>query len=422
MSMDRLKSILDESLREHNEINAAMNLVLFEDALKHVCRITRIILNPSGHALLVGVGGSGKQSLSRLGAFICNYKVSQIVISGNYGLGDLKEDLKKMYNIAGVKEEGVMFLFTDSQIVNERFLVPMNDLLASGNIPDLFAPDEMDTIVNAMGGRVKAAGLTVDKNTCWKWFIDTVKRNLHVVLCFSPVGEDIKTRAKRFPALINCTVLDWFQPWPKDALQSVGAKFLKDIEGMTDPVRAGVENFMPFSFESVNKMAVRYKDTDRRFVYTTPKSYLELLKLYKQLLANKRAASTAAINRLATGLEKLRETGALVSKIEEELKVKLVEAEAKKAEAAVIAADVAANKAIVEEETAKATAIANEASEVAARASAIKADAERDLEAALPAVEAAMAALNTLNKKASCLRRTHSSRPARTRTHPAGGQ
>jgi dynein heavy chain len=79
--------------------------------------------------------------------------------------------------------------------------------------------------------------------------------------------------------------------------------------------------------------------------------------------------------------------------------VKLVEAEAKKAEAAVIAADVAANKAIVEEETAKATAIANEASEVAARASAIKADAERDLEAALPAVEAAMAALNTLNKK-----------------------
>ena len=309
MSMERLKQTLDESLREHNEINAAMNLVLFEDALKHVCRITRIILNPSGHALLVGVGGSGKQSLSRLGAFICGYKVSQIVISGNYGLGDLKEDLKKMYNIAGVKEEGVMFLFTDSQIVNERFLVPMNDLLASGNIPDLFAPDEVDTIVNAMGGRVKAAGLTVDKTSCWKWFIDTVKRNLHVVLCFSPVGEDIKTRAKRFPALINCTVLDWFQPWPKDALQSVGAKFLRDIEQIPDAVRAGIENFMPFSFESVNKMAVRYKETDRRFVYTTPKSYLDLLKLYKALLAQKRSASSAAIARLATGLEKLRETG-----------------------------------------------------------------------------------------------------------------
>jgi dynein heavy chain len=86
-------------------------------------------------------------------------------------------------------------------------------------------------------------------------------------------------------------------------------------------------------------MAVRYKDTDRRYVYTTPKSYLELLKLYKLLLAQKRAASTAAISRLANGLEKLRETGALVSKIEEELKVKLAEAEIKKAEAAEIATD-----------------------------------------------------------------------------------
>lgn len=81
------------------------------------------------------------------------------------------------------------------------------------------------------------------------------------------------------------------------------------------------------------------------------------------------------------------------------MQIKLAEAEEKKAEAAVIAADVAANKAIVEEETNKANAIATEAAGVAANAQAIKDDAERDLAAALPAVEAAMAALNTLNKK-----------------------
>lgn len=215
-----------------------------------------------------------------------------------------------------------MFLFTDSQITNERFLVAMNDLLASGNIPDLYATDEMDNIVNAMVSRVKAAGLTPDRPTCWNYFIQTVKRNLHVVLCFSPVGEDFRTRAKRFPALVNCTVIDWFQPWPKDALHSVGVKFLKEIEGISDPVREGIEKFMPYSFETVNKAAQRYKETDRRFVYTTPKSYLELLKLYKSLLGTKRKESTAAIERLANGLQKLRETGAAVAKIEEELKVR----------------------------------------------------------------------------------------------------
>jgi dynein heavy chain, axonemal len=142
LMMDNMGKILKDALNEYNETNATMDLVLFEDAMKHVARIARIVLNEGGHALLVGVGGSGKQSLSRLAAFICGYTVKQIVISSNYGINDLKEDLKWMYNKAGLKEEGVMFLLTDSQITNERFLIYINDLLASGNIPDLYAVDE----------------------------------------------------------------------------------------------------------------------------------------------------------------------------------------------------------------------------------------------------------------------------------------
>ena len=62
------------------------------------------------------MGGSGKQSLSRLSSFICNYTLFQIVISSTYGINDLKEDLQKMYMRAGAKDEGVTFLFTDSQV------------------------------------------------------------------------------------------------------------------------------------------------------------------------------------------------------------------------------------------------------------------------------------------------------------------
>jgi dynein heavy chain len=60
MPNDKLDFFIKDSLEEYNNNNVQMNLVLFEDALKHVCRICRIILPPSGHALLVGVGGSGK--------------------------------------------------------------------------------------------------------------------------------------------------------------------------------------------------------------------------------------------------------------------------------------------------------------------------------------------------------------------------
>lgn len=111
-----LYKTLIEALNEYNETNAVMDLVLFEDAMKHICRISRIISNPSGHALLVGVGGSGKQSLARLAAHICGFVTMMIVISGSYGLNAFKEDLQKMYRRAGQKGEGVMFLFTDSQV------------------------------------------------------------------------------------------------------------------------------------------------------------------------------------------------------------------------------------------------------------------------------------------------------------------
>jgi hypothetical protein len=64
-----------------------------------------------------------------------------------------------------------------------------------------------------------------------------VVANLHVILAFSP-GSDMRARGRRFPALVNCTVIDWFQPWPKDALTSVAKRFLSDVKiGLGSPSR-----------------------------------------------------------------------------------------------------------------------------------------------------------------------------------------
>lgn len=136
--IDDLSLRLKEALRDYNELNATMDLVLFEDAMKHVCKITRIISADSGHALLVGVGGSGKQSLTRLSAFITSATTTSIMISSSYGINELKADLQKMFMKSGTKDEGICFLFTEGQITNERFLVYINDLLSSGEISDLF--------------------------------------------------------------------------------------------------------------------------------------------------------------------------------------------------------------------------------------------------------------------------------------------
>jgi len=105
-----------EALDNHNDLNVAMNLVLFGDAISHILRINRILESPRGNALLVGVGGSGKQSLSRLSAFISSLAVFQITLRKGYTIGDLKVDLAALYQKAGVKGLGIVFLMTDAQV------------------------------------------------------------------------------------------------------------------------------------------------------------------------------------------------------------------------------------------------------------------------------------------------------------------
>lgn len=109
----------------------------------------------TGSALLVGVGGSGKQSLARLAAFISGLEVTQIQLKKGYGVADLKNELSGLYLKAGLKNVGIMFLMTDAQIPNEQFLVLINDMLASGEIPDLFPDDEVENIIAGVRNEVK---------------------------------------------------------------------------------------------------------------------------------------------------------------------------------------------------------------------------------------------------------------------------
>ena len=399
MPNDKLESHVGEALKEYNDNNAVMDLVLFDDAIKHICKITRIIRQPSGHALLVGVGGSGKQSLSRLAAFICGYTTFQIVISQSYSLNDLKTDLQGLYNKTGVKDEGILFLFTDGQITNERFLVYINDLLSSGEIADLYQPEEKDAIINSVRSKVKAEGKPDTPDNCWTYFIGKVKANLHMALCFSPVGEAFRRRARQFPALVNTTVIDWFQPWPQDALLNVAKQFLKEIDLGEEEVRGAVERFMPYSFKAVNQASSLIYEQERRYIYTTPKSFLELIKLFKTMLTTKRTNLERSKERYETGLIKLRETASVVSELEESLKVKQVTVDAAKAEADAVATTVGAAKEKVEKETAIANEKAAKATEIQRVVEEQKASAQKDLDAALPLVEKAQSALKDISEK-----------------------
>jgi len=392
-----LSELEHEALKDYNDQFSIMDLVLFEDAMKHVCRINRII--ETGHALLVGVGGSGKQSLSRLASYICGNSVNMITIAKGYGPADLKLDIMNMYVKAGKKDERISFMMTDSQIVDEKFLVFINDLLASGDIPDLFPPDEKEEVINGIRNEVKAAGIIDTNDACYDYFLSKVKANLHMILCFSPVGEAFRVRARRFPALVNNTMIDWFHAWPADALQSVSEKFLGEVELGEDDIKDAIIKFMPFSFVAVNAAGDDFLNDERRYAYTTPKSFLELIDLYKKMLQNKRDDMQAAVDRLQAGLDKLQGTAKKVGELEEFIKIKSVEVEEKITAAEILGEKVGKEKAICADEGGKAAVVQAECETIRVEVTQKREDCERDLAAALPAVAKAMAALDTINKK-----------------------
>ena len=66
--------------------------------------------------VVVGIGGSGRQSAAKLASFISDYDLFQIEITKNYTFGDWRDDIRRMMRKAGEEGVSTVFLFGDHQI------------------------------------------------------------------------------------------------------------------------------------------------------------------------------------------------------------------------------------------------------------------------------------------------------------------
>ncbi|KPI84818.1 putative dynein heavy chain [Leptomonas seymouri] len=400
-----LQAAAQQHLAEYNmQSTMPMNLVFFDRAVQHLSRICRIVSQPRGHALLVGVGGSGRASLCRLAAFIMNMDVQTVRIARNYGISDFRDEVRKALLDCGARGKEVVFLVSDPQIVCGEMLEDINNLLNSGEVPGMMELEEMEVIARSCREACVAAGRPDSRSSVYGYFVSQCCERFHLCLCMSHMNNVFRDRLRMFPALVNCTTIDWFSEWPQAALLAVAQAALKDSVDQQQQQQhpssmEKLDLLMVYLQATVKEAAEQLFKQHHRRTHVTPTSYLAVLALFKSTARQLQHNLQTHAHRYRNGLEKLDNANATIAQLQQqilEMQPGLTAAAEQVAEQKKSLAVEQKDADALEKAQSREEAIAKELME---EAESIRRECEDGLQQALPALEAAEQALQTLSAK-----------------------
>ncbi len=318
----------------------------------------------------------------------------------------------------------------------------INNILSAGEVPNLFEDADLGPVFDKMTPLCLQAGLPATKTNLYSMFIKMCKKYLKIVLAMSPLGDDYSNRIRQFPSLINCCMemtvkplarhsylwlsalsaatrslwplltpcarcqsaasagtIDWFSPWPPEALQAVARTLMaKEAEQNDEKTFNGIVDMCTFMHNSVRDKSVAFLEEMRRHNYVTSTSYLELINVIKLVVVLRADMLNMKLKGLTVGLDKLKSTKEIIANLKAKLAANQPVLERTKIEVGEQQVQIAKDKedaTVVKAEAEVSSAAANKKS---AECAEIKASAEAGLAEALPALDAAVKCLAKLDK------------------------
>ena len=378
-------------------------VVLFHAAVEHVLRICRVLAMPQSHGLLLGAPGNGKQTLTRLAAYAQKCVFFQTRMTNNYNTAAWLDDMRQQIVYAGTTAS-VVFCVTEADIKDEAWLEVVNAVMLNGEVPGIFTPEDRESVLSTVRTLCKVQrrrDFEDSEDWLWQTFLQQVKERLHVVLCFSPQGDLLHSRHRRFPGLFAASTIIVCAPWPRDALAEVAASSLSRAVGKGDlPSSLNVEGLAAVFAEvhaQMEKLSEDYYLQSRRRSWVTSGLFLSFLLDFFRIYRYKDAQLARSLAVLTSGLEKLNNAEADVASMRTQLDVKEEKLRRAQEAAILLLDDIQSATAVAEGQQKEVAVVAQTLSADAARIQTARAEAEADLVAAQPALEAARRALEQIS-------------------------
>ncbi|KAG1714038.1 Dynein heavy chain 3, axonemal [Nymphon striatum] len=408
-NVDEITVVMKKYLQKYNmQHKIPMKLVMFTYIVEQVSKICRILSQKDGHALLIGMSGSGKKSATKLATFIQQHEMYEIKATKNYSDIEWRDDLKKVMMTTGMENKMVTFLLQDNQM-NQSFYEDLNTLLNTADITQLFTIEEKNEVVENMRqtmGEEKTEE-DISEIVLYDMFLQRVKQNLHIVLVMKFFDRKNASSTLTRKKLSSYPSLDW----PKTAFDAVTEDSFKEFQ-LTDDAMKGVNTTCQKIHQDVKKVSENLFESTNYDNTVDPSLYLELMSTIRKLLLKKREELSTERQRYIAGLEKLQFAEDQVLVMQSELSVLQPQLKSTSDETEKLMIQIEKNT--IDVEGKKEIVAADEAAinNAAAAAQRMKDECEADLTQAAPALESAVVALNTLKQSDITLVKSMKNPPA----------
>ncbi|XP_048523986.1 dynein axonemal heavy chain 7-like [Dendroctonus ponderosae] len=372
-----------QSLQEYNSrVKPQLDLLLFDYVLEHLARLLRLLAIPNEGAMLIGLPGYGRQSLVKFASFISKREFSQSESAGKFC--QHKEEFKSVMRCCG----GIGSKWVFFGAGQDELLGIVDHYIRDGDVTDLYEPEEKQELLEL--SRLAAQGgnrnLEISSHKVFLYFNRKCRENCHVFLSVNLEG--LRARLLAYPSLATRLNLILWNDWPESALTFISTQAMRNVHlenGIKERASLAAQHF----YQSCQRLELLKG-------CVTPKAYFHFHELFVGLLEEKQKRLTKKKEKFQQGLAKLSYAASQILNMQQALAEYQPQLEEMTENAVSMTEQIALETLQVEKASALVRKDEKTAKEQAAVAELLKSECESELAQAIPILEDAISALNTL--------------------------